>query len=186
MKKTFLISFFYLAFSSTLFSQTAFLAPAVNRFPSSNQPLSMPPLELYTRGFGAVVGIQQGRHTFFELGAEANWRTVRLSNPITYGVGGNAEFNFGQGVLGWKAFGWMRPGRLNFTYGANLVYYTNFEQSRFGVGPSLGYKLLGFHFIAGANLLAGSKEMTQYNPFYFTIRYYAPIQKKTAFRKSKD
>jgi len=186
MKKNFLIAFFCLGFSSTLFSQRAFVTPAAYQIPSSVISRNSPPIELYTRGFGAVIGVQQGRHTFFELGAEANWRTIRLSHPVTYGVGGNAEFNFGQGVLGWKAFGWMRPGRLNFTYGANLVYYTNFEQSRFGAGPSLGYKLLGFHFIAGANLLAGSREMNQYNPFYFTIRYYAPIHKKTAFRKSKD
>jgi len=185
MKQTLLIVFFSLAFSGNLFSQIAFSTPSFNRF-SSSKPLSAVPIELYTRGFGGIIGIQQGRHTFFELGAEANWRTIRLSRPVTYGVGSNVEFSFGQGVLGWKAFGWVRPGRLNFTYGANLVYYTDFDRGRFGIGPSLGYKLLGFHFIAGANLLAGSREMTQYNPFYFTIRYYAPIQKKTAFRKSKD
>ncbi|MBC7920107.1 MAG: hypothetical protein H7Z75_03370 [Ferruginibacter sp.] len=153
--------------------------------PSAVPARLAPPVELYTRGYGAIVGVQQGRYTFLELGGEANWRTVTLSHPRTYGVGGNLEYNFGRGVLGWKAFGWVRPGRIDFSYGANLVYYTDFDRVRFGIGPSLGYKLLGFHLLAGANLLAGNRAMTSYNPFYFTIRYYAPIQKKTGFRRSK-
>lgn len=172
---------FFLPFP--LLAQLASLSPS--RLPSPAKLPPSPQIELYTNGFGAIVGVQQGRYTFIELGGETNWRKIRLSHPHTYGVGGTAEFNF-SGVWGLKAYGWVKPARLDFTYGANVVYYTNANGSRFGVSPNLGYKLLGFHFLAGVNLLAGNRDMNQYNTFYFTIRYYAPIQKKTGFRKSKD
>ncbi len=183
MRKSLLIVCLSVFLHFPLLAQFAYLPPT--RLPALPKPMPSPQVELYTNGFGAIVGVQQGRYTFIELGGETTWRKVRLSRPHTYGVGGTAEFNF-NGIWGLKAYGWVKPARFDFTYGSNLVYYTNFEGSRIGISPNLGYKLLGFHFLVGVNLLAGNRDLTQYNTFYFTIRYYAPIQKKTGFRKSKD
>ncbi|MES2733206.1 MAG: hypothetical protein V4714_15775 [Bacteroidota bacterium] len=184
MRNALLIIGFTFLFHTSVFAQLAFLPSNKSLHPFKS--LYSPPIELYTRGYGAIIGYQQGERTFFELGGEANWRKIRLSHPHTYGVGANVEYNFAQKVLGWKASGWVKPGRIDFTYGVNLLYYSDFSHNRIGIGPALGYKLLGFHFIVGANLMAGSRELTAYNTFFLTIRYYAPIQKKTGFRKSKD
>src|SRR5207302_2766620 len=103
------------------------------------------------------------------------------------GASANFEYNFGHNVLGYKVGLWQKTGRVNLTYGGNLVYYTNFHGGqRYGLGPAVGFRFAGFHLINGYNLLFGNKasdkgsenEFTDVNKVYITLRYFFPVQHK--------
>ena len=146
-----------------------------------SQPLQQAPLarKLYQRNYGAILGLQRGNITSVEFGGEMHWRKMSLRNPKITGATANIEYNFGHHVLGYKAGLWRKQGRVNLTYGGNLVYYTNFKGlQRYGLGPAVGFRLAGFHLVNGFNLLAGDKEMKDVNKLYMSLRYYFPVDNK--------
>ena len=144
----------------------------------------VPPRKLFQRNTGMVLGWQRGRYSFIELGVEAHWRKISLVKPHIIGATANMEYNFGNNVLGYKAGAWMKRGRINLTYGANVGYFTNFKDGhRFGVGPSVGFRLLGFHLMNGINFLTPDKSAATEHPvavnsLYMTLRYYFPVQNR--------
>jgi hypothetical protein len=144
------------------------------------------PRKLFQRNHGAIIGLQKGAGTSFELGYEAHWRKISLLKPHIIGATSNLEYNIANNVMGYKAGMWMKRGRINLTYGANLVYFTDFKGlNKYGIGPSVGFRLAGFHFMNGLNLLAGDKDFKA-NTLYASIRYYFPVQNKFTWdRKPK-
>lgn len=140
-----------------------------------------------TRKFGALIGYQQGEYAFMELGVEHQWKKLKLVKPKTYTLNANLEYNFTNKSLGYKLAGWMKIGRLNLTYGANLCLYTNFEDNKFGFGPAIGYKLLGFHFINGYNFMPtrNNGDYTEFNSIYISVRYFISQNRSFQFKKSK-
>ncbi len=140
--------------------------------------------KLFQHNTGMILGLQRGRYTSIELGGEAHWRKISLLKPHIIGATANLEYNFADNVLGYKAGAWMKRGRINLTYGANISYYTNFNEGhRFGIGPSIGFRLLGFHLINGYNFLTKDKATDTEKPvvannLYMSLRYYFPVQNR--------
>ena len=183
MRKTFFI-FSFLLFSFASGAQYAFRSfNGESRFSAVSSPIP----KLYQRNFGMVLGLQKGRSTFVELGGEMHWRKISLRKPRITGATVNMEYNFSNHVIGYKAGGWMKQGRINFTYGANLVYFTNFKGlERYGVNPAIGFRLAGFHLINGFNILAGDPELEGPNTLYLSLRYYFPLRNKFVWDKREQ
>ncbi|MGK7391364.1 MAG: hypothetical protein ACNS60_13495 [Candidatus Cyclobacteriaceae bacterium M2_1C_046] len=131
------------------------------------------------RSFGMIGGIERGNITFLELGVESHWKKIRLKNARTLAANVNMEYNFGNNILGYNAAGWIKKGRVNLTYGVNFNYVTDFTYTRYGMGPQIGFRLLGFHIVNGYNFLLGDEELDRVNKFYVGLRYYFPLDKKT-------
>lgn len=186
----------FLPFS--LYAQNASTALAGNKLFTASPiayAASSPLPKLYQRNYGAIIGLQRGRYTSFELGAEAHWRKMSLRKPRILGATANMEYNFGNHVMGYKAGMWMKQGRVNLTYGANVMYFTDFnDKNSFGIGPSVGFRFLGFHFLNGYNFLTRSKsendekpEPLKANTLYVSLRYYFPVQNKFTWdRRDKE
>jgi hypothetical protein len=135
--------------------------------------------KLYQRNHGVILGLQRGSSTSIELGGEAHWRKMALTKPRITGASVNMEYNFGNHVIGYKAGMWTKRGRVNLTYGGNLVYFNDFKGlNRYGIGPAVGFRFAGFHLINGYNFFAGDKEMDKVNTLYMTLRYYFPLENK--------
>ncbi len=135
--------------------------------------------KLFQRNHGVILGLQRGRSTFVELGGEAHWHKIAFSKPRITGASLNMEYNFSNHIIGYKAGMWTKRGRVNLTYGGNLVYFNNFKGlNRYGGGPAIGFRLAGFHLINGYNFLAGDKELDKVNTLYMTLRYYFPLENK--------
>jgi hypothetical protein len=148
---------------------------------TSSDPFSAsaPPRKLFQRNHGVIIGLQRGRSTAIELGGEAHWRKLALKKPHIIGATGNMEYNFGDHVIGYKAGVWAKQGRINFTYGANVGYFTNFKGlHRYSAGPAIGFRFAGFHLINGYNFLGGDKELDKVNTLHMTLRYYFPLENK--------
>jgi hypothetical protein len=183
--KAILFAFFVLA--GLLPARAQYLPPAESFWEPHAPPGSL--AKLRQRNFGAILGVQRGRYMFFEFGAEHHWRTISLTNPRIYALSANAAYNFGHNVLGYNATFWFKQGRINLTYGLNAAYYTDFTHARYGGGPVVGFRLLGFHLATGYNYLAGNKTegqgLTKVNPLYISLRYYFPVSNDFDWDKKK-
>ena len=161
---------------ASFFAHAQFLFTNHQTFSNTHTP---PARKLYQRNSGAIIGLQRGAITSFEMGAEMHWRKLAFRKPKITGATANIEYNFGHHVLGYKAGVWRKAGRVNLTYGGNLVYYTDFNgQERYGLGPAVGFRLAGFHLTNGYNILFGDKEFKDVNTLYMSLRYYFPVENK--------
>jgi hypothetical protein len=167
-----------------------FVLPESGTYNVSSNPLP----KLRQRNYGAIIGIQRGRSTAFEMGAEMHWRKIGLRKPNIWGATANVEYSFGQHLVGYKAGVWRKQGRVNLTYGANVAYFNDFNGGhQFGIGPAVGFRLFGLHLINGINILTGNinrdKTATSSagaNTLYMSLRYYFPLQNKFVWdRKDK-
>ena len=154
--------------------------PEINRLLSPRQANKF---RIFTRSYGFLLGVQGGKYTFVEMGVESHWRKIALTKPRLLGLCANVEYNFGFNTLGYKAGVFHKVGRINFTYGLNVNYYTNFEHGKFGLGPAIGFKLLGFHLLNGYNFMFGRSEFKEYNTLYVAIRYFFPLKSKIKFER---
>lgn len=140
--------------------------------------------KLFQRNLGMIAGIQRGKNTAIEFGGEAHWRKISVLKPHVIGATANMEYNFSSNVIGYKAGLWMKRGRINLTYGANVSYYDNFKGgSRFGFGPSVGLRLLGLHLVNGLTFLTkdnseATEKPVEANTLYISLRYYFPVDNK--------
>ncbi|HZH37130.1 MAG TPA: hypothetical protein VEX65_07645, partial [Flavisolibacter sp.] len=55
--------------------------------------------KLLQRNHGAIIGVQRGAGTALELGYEAHWRKMSLSNPTIMGATSNLEYHVGNNIL---------------------------------------------------------------------------------------
>ena len=141
--------------------------------------------KLYQRNYGAQLGFQRGAYNFLEMGFEYHWRTISLTKPRMFSAGGSFGYNFWDNTAEYKAGVWYKWGRVALTYGANLVYATNFTQGKLGVAPVVGFRLLGFHLTTGYNaFFNGDTEFKEYNRFYVSLRYYFPIDNTFKWKKN--
>lgn len=173
----------------SLFAFNLLNAQVINKsvcaFPLGIKEIDQSQIKIFTRSYGMIIGLQKGKYTFIELGGEVHWRKILALKPRLWAITANMEYNFNENILGYKLTFFAKRGRINFTYGANAVYYTDFESSKLGLGPAIGFKLLGFHLINGFNIFIGNKEMSGANTLYLTLRYFIPIRSKVRIEKSK-
>src|SRR6476469_4708784 len=153
--KTLLVLFLCCILSGALHAQVLFTNYNLPGYNSRSYTAPLP-RKLYQRNYGAIVGLQRGKVTSIELGGEMHWRKMAIRKPTITGATANLEYNFGHNVLGYKAGVWKKTGRVNLTYGGNVVYFTNFKGlHQYGLGPAVGFRFAGFHFVNGYNILLG-------------------------------
>jgi hypothetical protein len=180
--------------TALLFSSFAVDAQVAYNFPDEKKSLSIPVAyqrlsfsahrKLFQRNTGMIIGLQRGRYTSVELGGEAHWRKISLIKPGIIGATANLAYNFGNNVLGYHAGVWRKQGRINLTYGADVSYFTDFNNRQsFGIGPSIGFRFFGLHLVNGYTLLTKKNTKNDeaplpVNTFYMSLRYYFPVENK--------
>jgi hypothetical protein len=138
--------------------------------------------KLFQRNTGMIIGVQRGKYTSIELGGEAHWRKISLLKPHIIGATANLSYNLGNNVLGYHAGIWKKQGHINLTYGADVSYFTDFNNRRsFGIGPSVGFRFFGLHLVNGFTFLTnnyskGEVAPLPVNTFYMSLRYYFPVK----------
>lgn len=184
--RIFLSAFLFTAFTTN--AQIAYHFPAVKNSLFEAAPVeanasSQPHRKLYQRNTGMVIGLQRGRYTFLELGGEAHFRKMSLLSPHIIGATANIAYNLSNNILAYHGGVWMKRGRINLTYGADINYYTDFNNRKsFGIGPSVGFRLFGLHLINGYNLLTNqsvtktAEAPLPVNKLYMSLRYYFPVK----------
>ena len=138
--------------------------------------------KFYQSSNGLLLGYERGRNDFFHLGYEYNWKKIRFKRPVIRAVDGFAEYNFWENVIGMKAAYWQRHGRMKLTYGGHVGYFSDFKESSLSVGPSVGFRILGFHGQAGYNIMLSQNEIRA-NRLYLSLNYFIPYHSKISTRK---
>lgn len=119
---------------------------------------------------GPYIGLQQGKYLFLELGAERQWRKIRILKAQTHAVHMGFNYNFRYNVLGYDVGYWYRPSRLGLTYGGNLFFRTDFNNPKVGFAPVIGYKFWWLHLQTGYHFMPRPKEF-ETNTFFISLRF---------------
>lgn len=127
--------------------------------------------EINVRRSGPYFGLQRGLYLVPEFGGEMQWKKVKLINPITNAVHVGFNYNLKYNVLGYDLGYWFKTGRLNLTYGANIIYRTDFTYSKIGIAPVLGFKLSQLHLQTGFHFMTPSFPSINTNTFFVSLRF---------------
>jgi hypothetical protein len=120
---------------------------------------------------GPYFGYQRGKYDVFELGGEIQFKKEKLKNPITNAYSFGTNYNFSENVLGFDARYWYQHARLGLTYGLFLSHRTNFNESRFGIAPAIGFRMLQFHVQTGYTLYTPSQTFEELNTFFIALKF---------------
>lgn len=120
---------------------------------------------------GPYIGVQRGLYTILEIGGEYQYKKIKLVKPPTHAAHMGFNYNFKYNVLGYDAGYWFKTGRLNLTYGGNLVFRTDFTHNRLGFAPVIGFKFMQFHLQTGYTFLTKSPNFTETNTFFVALRF---------------
>jgi len=137
------------------------------------------------QGFGTIIGLQRGAITNIVLGGEYHWKKMRFTRPKLWAANFSIEYNFGHNIAGYRAGFFYKVGKIALTYGASACYITDFDKGSFGVTPTLGFRLAGFHFTTGYNILTDNPPEKKYNTLFVGLVYYFPVFSHTRILKSK-
>ena len=132
---------------------------------------------------GPYFGVQRGEYLILELGLEQQWKKIKLKTAKTQSLSTGFNYNFKYNVLGYDAGYWTKPSRVDLTYGATLVFRTNFDETRVGMAPVVGYKLYGFHLQTGYYFLTPASNFDETNRFFISLRFILINDRDTDFWK---
>ena len=129
------------------------------------------PININLHKFGPYLGLQRGEFTSLEFGAEYQFKTLAWVKPTTQAVHFGFNYNLFHNVLGYDFGYWMKRGRFNLSYGANVIYRTDYNRSALGVTPLIGYKFSQLHLQTGYNILLNSIKPNAVNGFFISLRF---------------
>jgi len=135
-------------------------------------PLPSKPLldaSLQVKKTGPYFGLQQGRYLNLEIGGERQWKKVQLLTAQTHAVHTGFMYNFRYNVLGYDVGYWWKPSRLGLTYGGNIFLRTDFDQTKVGIAPVVGYKIWLIHLQTGYQLMPNPRDF-ETNTFFISLR----------------
>lgn len=127
--------------------------------------------KLYVLKSGSYIGLQQGKYQAIEFGQELQWKRIKLKNSRAYAGNFGFDYDFKERIIGFKTGLWFKKGKFNLTYGVNAVFRSNFSEERYGIGPAIGFKILGFHLQTGYNFLSKSTNFNNTDKLYISLRF---------------
>lgn len=139
--------------------------------PMGSYDLKNPFLKVKIRKTGPYFGLQRGKYLIAEFGVEHLWKKVELRDAINHAINAGFNYNFKYNILGYDMGYWVKPHRVALTYGANIVYRTNFDDHVFGIAPVVGFKFWLLHLQTGYHFLANRPARNfETNTFFVSLR----------------
>jgi hypothetical protein len=120
--------------------------------------------------YGPFIGFQRGLYNNIEFGAEYQWKKIKLIKPYTHTAHVGFNYNLYNNVLGYEVGYWFKQGRMNLTYGLNIIYRTNSHQNAIGFTPLIGFKFSQIHIQTGYNFLSKDPKIIFSNDFFISFR----------------
>ncbi|MFT7344197.1 MAG: hypothetical protein ACI9XP_000780 [Lentimonas sp.] len=149
----------------------------------SQSLFKLPKIEL--KRSGPYLGLQKGMYNVAEFGAEKQWTRVKLIRPVTHAARLGFNYNFKRNVIGYDLGYWFKTGRLNLTYGANLVARSDFSKTQFGIAPNIGYKFLQFHLQTGYHFFGADTNPIETNTLYISLKWVIINKRKLDIDRKK-
>lgn len=159
MKTSLFILFSLVVLSSIAQQQVSTLATSLD-FP-----------EIKSKKMGPYVGFQKGKYHLIEFGGEFQHKQIKLKHPITNAIRFGTNYDFKESVLGFDLAYWRQQARLGLTYGLIASHRTNFETSRVGVAPVIGFRFMQFHLQTGYTFYGKAESFTNINRFFIALKF---------------
>lgn len=154
------ISWIFILIASTGFTQ---LAPFTTKDKKDK-------IKIHVRKSGPYFGAQRGEYTIVEIGGQHIWKKIQLTTAKTHSVHMGFNYNFLHNVLGYDAGYFIKPTRIGLTYGASAVMRTDFDETRVGIAPVIGYQISLFHLQTGYHFLTKASHDIQTNSYFVSLR----------------
>lgn len=119
---------------------------------------------------GPYFGIQKGKYTVLEIGVERQWKKIRVRQPVIHAAHAGFNYNFKYNMLGYDMGYWHKPNRIGLTYGGNLFFRTNFDDTRVGIAPVVGFKFALLHLQTGYHFMTRLPDNFETNKFFISLR----------------
>lgn len=121
---------------------------------------------------GPYFGLQKGKFIIAELGGERQWKELQFRKPKTHAVNIGLNYDFTNNVLGYDLGYWYKSTNVGFTFGGSLLLRTDFNNTRIGFTPVIGYKIWQLHAQTGYQLLS-NKPATSFeaNNLFISLRF---------------
>ncbi len=136
----------------------------------SNAQLRRRLLNIEITKTGPYFGIQRGEYTVLEIGVERQWKKVRIRKPTIHAAHAGFNYNFKYNMLGYDMGYWYKPNRIGLTYGGNIFFRTNFDDTRVGLAPVIGFKFSLLHLQTGYHIMARLPDNFETNKFFISLR----------------
>lgn len=135
------------------------------------------------RKTGPFLGLEFGYMTNFTLGAERQWKQLKLIQPKTHAAFFEVDYNFKYQVLGAQTGYWFKAGRVNLLYGGRLSWRTDFTYNRYGIAPFIGYKILQGELQVGYHFMTPEANMQRVNTFFVSAKWVLVNDRKISKKK---
>lgn len=127
--------------------------------------------DVKTVKMGPYFGFQKGTYDLVEFGGEYQRKNIKLTHPTTNAIRFGANYNFRNSILGFDLAYWHQKSRLGLTYGLILSHRTNFDESRIGLSPTIGFRLLQFHLQTGYTFYSPASNFSEVNRFFIALKF---------------
>ncbi len=148
--------------------ETSFTQQLIQSLNSSNFTL-LPKVK--SKKSGPYFGYQRGKYDVFELGGEFQHKKIAFTHPKTFALSFGTNYSFKENVLGFDLRYWYQQARIGLTYGVYASHRTNFDESRIGIAPAIGFRLLQFHLQAGYTFYSNATNFDNYNDFFISLKF---------------
>jgi len=129
-------------------------------------------LNVSIKKYGPYFGLQKGKYLVPEVGVEGQYKKIRLSKTVTHAAHMGFNYNLKHNVLGYDVGYWNKPHRIGLTYGANLFLRTDFDRTKLGIAPVIGFKFWLLHFQTGYHFMTRPEptDIFRTNKFFVSLR----------------
>lgn len=127
---------------------------------------------------GPYLGLQQGKNTVVEFGIEKRVKDVTLMQRTSRAYNLGANFDLQSLLFGLDGGLWFRPHAIGLLWGGQLALRSNFNQTTFGIAPTVGYKIWFLHAIAGYYFYPKPIPNTITNHLFVSLRLTLTQEKK--------
>ena len=143
---------------------------SMNAQQGASDGVKKPLIDLSIKKTGPYIGIQRGKYNVFEFGIERQWKQISLKQSLTHAGHMGLNYNFRRNVLGYDIGYWVKPHRFGLTYGGNVGFRTNFDDSRVGIAPVIGFKFWLLHLQSGYHFFPALPTSLETNKFFISLR----------------
>ncbi|MDG1428171.1 MAG: hypothetical protein P8H56_13695 [Crocinitomicaceae bacterium] len=127
-------------------------------------------IDIEVKKTGPYFGIQRGKYTVLEIGAARQWKKIRIKQPVIHAAHVGFNYNFKYNMLGYDMGYWYKPNRIGLTYGGNIFFRTNFDNTRLGIAPVLGFRFAILHLQTGYHFMTRLPDNFETNKFFVSLR----------------
>ncbi len=106
-------------------------------------------LEISEYKLGPYFGYQTGRYGVIEFGYHGQYKRIKLRKPVTLSGTAGVNYDIFRNVVGYDLGVWGKIGRVSPTLGLSLIYRSDFEVSKTGIAPAIGFSFGPLYVQAG-------------------------------------